>query len=108
MKTPIQKLPPFPSRIGRGGVLRDPVNGSRFTFTITDEITRPQSDLPSKVICLQRVTFQDGREEVRLGYFIIGKRPRMLGKWVWGQYATFLPLKDFKAIIHEAEKKGWL
>lgn len=82
MKTATQQLPPFASRIGRGGALRDRVTGSRFSFTITDEITRPQSDLPSKIICLQRVRFEDDREEVRLGYFIIGKRPRMLGKWV--------------------------
>ena len=108
MNTTEQSLPALPSRIGKRGVLRDPINGSPYSFTVTDEITLPQSELPSKIICLQRIAFEDGRQEVRLGYYIIGKRPRMLGKWVWGQYAALLPLEDFKAIIRQAEKKGWL
>jgi hypothetical protein len=46
--------------------------------------------------------------EVRLGYYIIGKLPKMHGKWVWGQFATFLPLGDFRKLIGLAEKKGWI
>jgi len=82
-------------------------HGERLGFTITDEIRRGQSDLPSKIIVLERVHFDDGRDEVRLGYYIIGKKPRMLGKWVWGLYATLLPLADFASIVKEAQARGW-
>ncbi len=84
-----------------------PPDGKRLRFTITDEIRRVQSDLPSKIIVLERVLFDDDRVEVRLGYYIIGKKPKMLGKWVWGQYATLLPLADFAAIVNEAQRLGW-
>ena len=40
-------------------------------------------------------------------FFVIGKKPKMLGKWVWGQYATFMPVKDFVWIIRRAEKQKW-
>jgi hypothetical protein len=38
----------------------------------------------------------------------VGKLPKMRGKWVFGQYATFLPEKDFKVIVNKARKKGWI
>jgi hypothetical protein len=69
----------------------------------------PQSDLPEKILCLQRIEFQeDGRIEVRLGYYIIGKKPKMRGRWVWGQFAALMPLRDFEALIRQAERKGWI
>jgi hypothetical protein len=78
--------PPLPPNIGRSGVLIYPPDGERKRFTITDEIRRRQSDNPNKVIVLQRVEFEDGRKQVRIGYYVIGKKPKMKGKWVWGQY----------------------
>jgi hypothetical protein len=101
--------PPLPSKIGKRGALVFPPDGHRQHFIIADEITRPHSGVPSKIICLQLLRFdEDGREQVRIGYYVIGKKPRMLGRWVWGQYATMMPLKDFKALIQQAEKKGWM
>ena len=99
--------PALPSRLGKRGTLVVPPNGERLGFTITDEIRRVQSDLPSKIIVLERVLFDNGHIELRLGYYIIGKKPKMYGKWVWGQYATFLPLCDFAAIVREAQRLGW-
>jgi hypothetical protein len=102
-------LPELKSKIGARGLLKDPVTKEKLGFQILDEIRQPQSDLPSKIIVLQKIKFDDGRFELRLGYYIIGKRPGMKGKWTWGQYATFLPLKDFRSIIKEAEnRKGFL
>lgn len=62
----------------------------------------------TKVIYLQRIEFDNGRIEARLAYYIIGKKPHMRGKWVWGQYATFLEVPDLKAIVRQAKKKGWI
>ena len=78
-------------------------------YTITDEVRVTQSDMPECILCLQRIEFdEDHRIEIRVGYHIIGKKPKMLGKWVWGQYAAMMPLCDFRALIQEAEKKGWI
>jgi hypothetical protein len=104
---PESVLPALPSRVGKKGILIMPPDGKQLRFTVIDEIVQVQSDLPSKQICLQRVRFEDGREEVRLGYYIIGKKPRMKDKWVWGQYATFLPMKDFKYLVAQAQRRRW-
>jgi len=65
-------------------------------YRITDQVAQPQSDKPKKLLCLQRIAFDDdGRIELRLAYYIIGKKGKMRGRWVWGQYAAFLPAKDF-------------
>ena len=98
----------LPSNIGKRGKLVVPPEAFVLHYTITDEICRTQSDMAEKILVLQRIEFEDGRIEVRLGYYIIGKKPRMRGKWVWGQFAALLPLKDFRHIIREAEKKGWM
>jgi hypothetical protein len=100
--------PALASRVGKVGTLRMPPDRRRDRFTVDDEIVRPQSTNRAKKICLQRVTFEDGRKEVRLGYYIIGKLPRMRGRWVWGQYATFMPVADFKALVSEAKRRRWL
>jgi len=101
------EFPLLPSHVGKRGSLRHPPDDHKTDFTITDEIQRIQSNFPAKIICLQRIRFDYGAEEVRLAYFIIGKKPKMLGRWVWGQYATLMPIEDFKWIIQEAEKKSW-
>jgi hypothetical protein len=80
-----------------------------------DEVTHVQSRFASpgvagrKVLYLQLIRFEhNGVEELRLGYYIIGKRPGMLGKWVWGQYATLMPAEDFESLIESARIKGWI
>lgn len=84
-------------------------NGGYFRFKIEDEFHIKQSDLPSKLIYLQRLEFEsDGRMELRLGYYVIGKKPARRGRWVWGQFATMLPVADFRRIIKMAKQKGWL
>ena len=93
--------------IGKKGRLVLP-DRSFLNFTILDEIRRPQSELPTKIIYLQKVKFEDGRIELRLCYYIVGKLPKMKGKWLFGQFATLLPAQDFKAIVDEAKDRGWI
>ena len=100
--------PPLPSNTGKRRSITD-IDGKQQHFTVLGEVTQVQSDYPDKVIYLQRIQFEkDGRMELRLAYYIIGKKPKMAGKWVWGQYATMMPQEDFQAIIEKAERKGWL
>ena len=93
---------------GKKGQTKDPADGTISKYTIVDEIVIPQSDAPHKLIYLQKIEFESKKIELRLCYYIIGKLPKMKGKWVFGQYATFLPEEDFKKIINKARKKGWI
>jgi hypothetical protein len=85
-----------------------PPRGTRDRFEVIGEIKRRQSTNPKKGIYLQRVQFEGGRKEIRLGYYILGKLPRMRNRWVWGQYATFMPLADFRFLVNQAKRRGWL
>jgi len=61
-----------------------------------------------KIFVLQEILFKDGKKELRLGYYIIGKKPRAKGKWVWGQFCPFFPKKDLIKLIEKAKKEGIL
>lgn len=100
--------PEIPVHKGKKGQAKDPADGTISKYIIEDEISIPQSDAPHKLIYLQKIVFEDKKVELRLCYYIIGKLPKMKGKWVFGQYATFLPAKDFKKITNEARKRGWI
>jgi len=97
--------PARPNNIGKIGKARHP-DGRIEQYTIVDEICLPQAGSETKLIYLQRIQFDGDKSELRLCYYIIGKLPKMKGKWVFGQYATFLPASDFKAITDEARKRG--
>ena len=102
------RYPPAPCNKGRRCRARRP-EGGHFYFAIVDEFHIQQSNLPTKRIYLQQIKFEsDGHVEFRLGYYIIGKRPAMRGRWVWGQFATMIPIADFRRIINRAEREGWL
>lgn len=102
------RYPPAPCNKGRECVGRKP-NGGRFHFTVVDEICIPQTRLPEKLIYLQQIKFaKNGRVELRLCYYIIGKRPAMRGRWVFGQFATMVPVADFRRIVRMAHARGWL
>lgn len=99
--------PPLPTNIGKKRTMT--VDGEKRHFTVLDEITQVHSTKPDIVIYLQRIQFEDdGRNELRLAYYIIGKKPRMAGKWAFGQYATMMPIEDFQTIIQRATEKGWI
>lgn len=99
-------LPKLPDNINKRGSLRAP-DGKEYHYKIVEQIHKFQSDDPEKAIVLQKILFDDGRIEIRLAYYIIGKKPKMKGQWVWGQFATLMPIKDFQAIYNEAKSKGW-
>ncbi len=81
----------------------DGIDGKPMTFTIEDEILHPPLGLTEKLICFQRLHFEDGSRELRLGYYMLGARDY----WVWGQYAIMIPPEDFAMIVAKAESAGW-
>ncbi len=104
----VRTPPPPPSRVGKRGAASFPPDNHRRGFTVTGEIRRRQSKTPHKLICLERFRWDSGRTEFRLAYYIIGKKGRARGRWVWGQYATMIPSADLRYIMREARRLGWI
>lgn len=99
--------PNLPSNIGDVSLIMD-INGIKKTIKILDEIMIPASNLPEKALCFQKVMFvEDNKIELRLAYYMVGVRGKTKGRWVWGQYATFILVEDMKRIIEKATEKGW-
>lgn len=59
-------------------------HGKRRNFKIGKYVTLKQSNYPGKIFVLQEINFEDGEKEIRIGYYILGKKPRMKNKWTWG------------------------
>lgn len=99
---------PIPQNIGKKGRVVD-IAGQPRTFLILDEVVRPETNNPEKVIYLQKIQFQDNQKIVyRLAYYIIGKKPKMAGKWVFGQFATTMAAEDMVYVFQAAKERGWL
>jgi hypothetical protein len=65
--------PDLPNNIGKRRANSD-IDGNKHHFVVLGEIIRIQSDYPGKAIYLQRFQWDDGRIELRLGYYVIGKK----------------------------------
>jgi hypothetical protein len=102
------ETPELPDNRGRHTWWHD-IRGNRRDVLIEDEIRHIPSNNPRKVICLQKMVFpKENRWELRLCYYMIGVKGRTRGKWVFGQFATLFPAKDFRAIFTAAKRKGWI
>jgi len=84
-----------------------PPDGVVIKYAVIDEVRTFQDSSRSKLLIMQLMQLDDGKREVRVGYYIIGKLPKMKGKWVWGQYAAFIPLPVFRRLINMATRRGW-
>jgi len=95
-----------PLRFSRAGRARRKNSGFR-SFQVKEFLSIvPSNSDGDKVALLQKLEFEDGKTELRLGYYIIGHRGRMRGKWAWGQYALFIPAEDLVELIEKGKEKG--
>jgi len=101
----VEKLPKL--KIRDSGSLIG-IDGKRSNFKIGKYVTLRQSNYPGKIFVLQEILFEDGKKELRLGYYIIGKKPRSKDKWVWGQFCPLFPKQDLIKLIDKAKKNGIL
>ena len=101
------KYPKLPSTVGKRATVRFP-DGRKMIWHVIDEIRHNEGS--GKILILQRLQSDNDQttEMFRFGYYIIGKKPKMKGRWVWGQFAPFIYADDFKAMILEATKKNWI
>ena len=103
----IKSSPPLPSTIGKTARLNFP-DGSKMAWQVVDEIRRHEDS--TKILLLQKLqAVSDPTNEMfRFGYYILGEKPKMKDRWVWGQFAPFICVSDFEAMIHEARKRKWI
>ena len=99
-------------RIKKHGKIIEP-DGEVIKFNVGEYILLSQCTNPNKVFILQEIFFdketsKDYHGEVRLAYWIIGKKPKVKGKWVWGQFATFIPKQDLIKLTDKAKQRGIL
>jgi len=61
----------------------------------------PQSNNLEKIFAIELMEDATNKKikEVRIGYYIIGKKGRLKNKWAWGQFCPFFPQKDLKKAL---------
>jgi hypothetical protein len=84
------------------------IDGKPMIYKVIDEDCFLASSNPRKAFCLHKLRFEDGRERFRIGYYMIAVKPRMRGKWAWGQFAPIMTGQEMKMIYERVKKKGWL
>ena len=97
------KLPRL--KINKKGQMTD-INGKKVNFEVKKQVTLRQSTYPEKIFVVQELQFNDGGNEIRVGYYIVGKKPRVRGKWVWGQFCPLFPRQDLVKLIKKAKTAG--
>ena len=81
------------------------IGGER--YSIRRRIAMVQSNDRRKVIVLEEIDMRD-RVELRLAYYIKGRRGRARNRWVWGQFASMMPPQDLRKLIEKAREIGML
>ena len=99
--------PPLPRRLGKKTNTTG-IDGSPLVYTVIDEAIFPAKSNPNKAFCLHKIRHEDGREELRIGYYMIAHKPRMKGKWAWGQYAPMMTKEEMAQIINEIKTRKWI
>jgi len=93
----------------KSGYYKDISDGKRYKFDILRYVSHRASEYHDKVFVLQEIYLhKEDLKLLRLGYYIIGKKPKFKDKWAWGQYCPFIVDSDLKELIKKAEDKGML
>ena len=77
-------------------------------YKVVQEKVFEAKSTPGKAFCLHKIQNPDGSNGFRLGYYMIGQKPRMKGKWVWGQFAPMMTKKELADIFAQVKALGWL
>ncbi|MFA6321433.1 MAG: hypothetical protein WCY36_06220 [Candidatus Omnitrophota bacterium] len=98
--------PPFPKRLGKKTKTKG-IDGSPFVYTVIDEDIFLAKSNPNKAFCLHKIIHENGKEGFRIGYYMIAHKPRMKGKWAWGQFAPMMTKEEMLEIIDRLKAKKW-
>lgn len=89
------------------------IDGTRIKATIEGVIFLEQSSQrkklasSKKLICLQKLRFENKASEYRFTYYMEGFKESRKGHWVFGQYSLLLPAKDLKRLLAKARRLKW-
>lgn len=103
--TVMMRYPELRSKIGDTAHITN-INGEEENWHILDEVRVQQNR--GKIVTLQKLEAKDKTIEFRLGYYMIGKKPKFKNRWVWAQYCTMMPEGVFRQVVQLAKDKGWL
>ena len=85
------------------------IDGQRVSTVIEDVIFLGQGKKPhTKLICLQKLRFEDKRIEYRFTYYMEGVKPghqRSLG--IRSVFLLIIPANDLKKLLAAAKKANW-
>lgn len=99
--------PPLPSRLGKTTRTKS-IDGRPVIYTVVDEDVFLALSNERKAFCLHKIRHANGKEEFRIGYYMIAHRPRMKGKWAWGQFAPIMTAQEMDLIFQHVKAKGWI
>jgi hypothetical protein len=101
------EIPSLPSRLNKT-TKRKGIDGSPLEYTVVEEDIFHALSNTGKAFCLHKLKYSSGKEEFRIGYYMIAHKPRMKGKWAWGQYAPIMTAEEMKMIFDRVKVKGWI
>jgi hypothetical protein len=52
--------------------------------------------------------FENGHDEFRIAYYMIGHKGRARGRWAFGQFAPIMTPEDLAEIIARMRSLGWM
>jgi len=100
--------PKLPSRLGKTTRTKT-IDGQPMVYTVVDEDVFAAPSNPEKAFCLQKLHFGNGLIRFRICYYMIAHKPRMKGKWAFGQFAPIMTgEEELRLIFERAKQKGWI
>ena len=99
--------PSLPKRLGKKTITKK-IDGKPLVYTVIGEdIFRAKSN-SNKAFCIHKLRHEDDKEEFRIGYYMIAHKPRMKGKWAWGQFAPMMTKEEMIEIFDRIKAKKWI
>ena len=95
------------SRMGKK-THRKTIDGKPMIYEVVDEDIFLAPSNNRKAFCLHKLRFADGKEQIRISYYMIAEKPRMKGKWAFGQFAPMMTKEEMSIIFEKAKSKGWI
>jgi len=95
------------SRLGHKSHIQT-IDGKQTSYEVVDEELFLAPSNNRKAFCLHKLRFGDGREVFRIAYYMIAEKPRMRGKWAYGQFAPMMTEEEMRMIFEKVRAKGWM
>ena len=99
--------PKLPNRLGKKTRTKK-IDGSPMIYTVIDEDIFLAKSNSKKAFCLHKIRYENGKEEFRIGYYMIAHKPSRRGKWAWGQFAPMMTKDEMTEIFDKLKAKGWI